>query len=184
MSKNMASTSERYAAASQKFEDAYNKYLGEGGMKLADNYATEAAERMTSSAANNAGNTAITAARTAGLNKAQAAMLGNKAASEATANTYNAAYDSSRNAAVTNNANTVNAATSKLNAEQNEGQNEYNRAWGNTKAGYSAAAGLAGALLGSDERLKTFREVSTKLDSKPNTDWELLKVHYKTNKEK
>lgn len=184
MSKNMASTSERYTAASAKFDDSYNKYLGEGGMKLADNYSTKSAERMASSAANNAGSAAISAARTAGLNKAQAAMLGNKASADATANTYNAAYDSSRNAALTNNANTVNASTSKLNSEQNEAQNEYNRAWGNTKGGYSAGAGLVGAIL-SDERVKTFRQVSTRLDSKPSkaaNNYELLKVCYKREK--
>lgn len=178
MSKNMSSTSERYTAASAKFEDSYNKYLGEGGMKLADDYATKAAERMTSSAANNAGSAAISAARTAGLNKAQAAMLGNKAAADATANTYNAAYDSSRNAVLTNNANTVNAATSKLNTEQAEGQNEYNRAWGNTKGGYSATAGLVGSIL-SDERVKTFRDISTK---PTKNNYELLKVCYKREK--
>lgn len=184
MSKNMASTSERYEAASTKFEDAYNKYLGEAGLKLADNYATKAAEKMTSSAANKAGNAAISSARTAGLNKAQAAMVGNKAASDAASNTYNAAYDSSRNAGLTNNANTINAATSRLNSAQTEGQNEYNRAWGNTKAGYGAAAGLIGTLL-SDERLKTFRDVSAKLDNKPSSakpDYELLKVCYKREK--
>ena len=183
----MASTSERYTAASAKFEDSYNKYLGEGGMKLADNYATKSAERMASSAANNAGSAAISAARTAGLNKAQAAMLGNKAAADATSNTYNAAYDSSRNAALTNNANTANAATSKLNTEQAEAQNEYNRAWGNTKGGYSAGAGLVGAIL-SDERVKTFREISTRPTektakaAKTKNNYELLKVCYKREK--
>ena len=182
MSKNMASTSERYTAASAKFEDSYNKYLGEGGIKLADDYATKSAERMASSAANNASSAAISAARTAGLNKAQAAMLGNKASADATANTYNTAYDSSRNAALTNNANTVNAATSKLNAEQSEAQNEYNRAWGNTKAGYSSGAGLVGAIL-SDERVKTFKKVSTR-PAAANTEnnYELLKVCYKREK--
>lgn len=183
MSKNMASTSEKYAAASQKFEDAYNKYLGEEGLKLADNYATKTAEKMTSSAANKAGSAAISSARTAGLNKAQAAMLGNKASSDTASDTYNSAYTSSRDAGLTNNANTANAATSRLNSAQTEGMNEYNRAWGNTKAGYGAAAGLIGTLL-SDERLKTFREVSTKIDnkSKTPTNYELLKVCYKKEK--
>ena len=176
----MASTSERYAAASAKFEDSYNKYLGEGGIKLADDYATKSAERMSSSAANNASSSAISSARTAGLNKAQAAMLGNKASADATANTYNAAYDSSRNASLTNNANTVNAATSKFNAEQNEAQNEYDRAWGNTKGGYSAGAGLVGAIL-SDERVKTFKKVSTRPANTEN-NYELLKVCYKREK--
>ena len=184
MSKNMASTSERYEAASAKFENAYNKYLGEAGLKLADNYATKAAERMTSSAANKAGNAAISSARTAGLNKAQAAMVGNKATSDAASNTYNTAYENSRNAALTNNANTINAATSQLNSAQTEAQNEYNRAWGNTKGSYGAASGFIGTLL-SDERLKTFRDVSAKLDAKAkaakaDTNYALLKVYYKT----
>ena len=31
----MSSTSERYEAAAQKFDEAYNKYAGEAGWKLA-----------------------------------------------------------------------------------------------------------------------------------------------------
>lgn len=182
MSANMASTSERYDAASKKFEDAYNKYSGEEGMKLADKYAEEKAGVQSLRAGQSAGAASNRTARSAGLSKAQAAMLGEQSASDASGNAYQGIYDSSRNAALQNNANTMNARTSALNSAQTEGMNEYNRAWGNFKAPFAAGTGLLGTIL-SDERLKTFKDVSSKLDSKPDENsWELLKVEYKKEK--
>lgn len=54
---------------------------------------------------------------------------------------------------------------------QQEGQNEYNRQWGNIGAVGSMVTGL----LTSDERLKRFRMISSKL----NDGKEDFKVYYK-----
>jgi hypothetical protein len=51
--------------------------------------------------------------------------------------------------------NAVGAAGAQLSAAQQEGQNEYNRTWGNWSAGLG--------LLTSDERLKKYRECSKKV---------------------
>lgn len=193
MSKNMSSTNRRYEAANKKFDEAinkynadvetatsdyqkvFNKYAGDAGLESATNYAQNQASQQSLRAGTQAGATANRSARTAGLNKAQAAMLAQQAASDTTGNTYQSAYDSSRNAALNNNQTTlsakqgeystrVNAAATPLNARgqqltaaQQEGQNAYNRAWGNVGGAGSMVTGL----LTSDERLKEAVNVSS-----------------------
>ena len=216
MSKNMSSSGRRYEAASKKFDEAYekynkdieaattdykkvfNKYAGDAGLKSATDYAQDQASQQSMRAGNQAGANANRSARTAGLNKAQAALLAQQAASDTTGNMYQSAYDSSRNAALNNNQSTlaakqgeystrVNAAGTPLNARgqqltaaQQEDQNAYNKAWGNIGGFGSMAAGL----LSSDERLKHFREVSSKIGNKESAkdDYKLLMVNY-TKKE-
>lgn len=216
MSKNMSSTGQRYEAASDKFNEAYdkynkdveaatsdyqkvfNKYSGDAGLKSATNYAQDQASQQSMRAGNQAGANANRSARTAGLNKAQAAMLAQQSASDTTGNMYQSAYDSSRNAALNNNQSTVaakqgeystrvgaaatplNARGQQLTAAQQEDQNAYNRAWGNVGGIGSMVTGL----LTSDERLKHFKEVSSKIGSKEpaKDDYKLLMVNY-TKKE-
>lgn len=267
MSKNMSSTNRRYEAASKRFDEAYNKYnrdieaatsdyqrifneyTGDASLKKATNYAQDQASQQSLRAGTQAGATANRSARTAGLNKAQAAMLAQQAASDATGNMYQSAYDSSRNAALNNNQSTVtakqgeystrvsaaatplNARGQQLTAAQQEGQNAYNRSWGNVGGVGSMVTGLltsderlkeardvssdanteefivsklddvTGKLdklinyifkrsaidlstsIASDERLKTFREVSKSLNTNPTaSSYNLLKVTYKHNK--
>ena len=193
MSKNMSSTNHRYEAANKKFNEAvnkynadvetatsdyqkvFNKYAGDAGLESATSYAQNQASQQSLRAGTQAGATANRSARTAGLNKAQAAMLAQQAASDTTGNTYQSAYDSSRNAALNNNQSTlsakqgeystrVGAAATPLNARgqqlaaaQQEGQNAYNRAWGNVGGAGSMVTGL----LTSDERLKEAVNVSS-----------------------
>lgn len=207
MSKNMSSTNKRYEAANKKFDEAYNKYnedvetatsdyqkvfneyAGDAGLKSATNYAQNQASQQSLRAGTQAGATANRSARTAGLNKAQAAMLAQQAASDTTGNMYQSAYDSSRNAALNNNQATlsakqgeystrVSAAATPLNARghqltaaQQEGQNAYNRAWGNVGGAGSMFTGL----LTSDERLKEAINVSS-TDSNPE-DYECFKCN-------
>lgn len=216
MSKNMSSTGRRYEAASDKFNEAYdkynrdieaatddykkvfNKYAGDTGLKSATEYAQDQASQQSMRAGNQAGANANRSARTAGLNKAQAAMLAQQSASDATGNMYQSAYDSSRNAALTNNQSTLsakqgeystrvsaagtplNARGQQLSADQQEDQNAYNRSWGNVGGVGSMVSGL----LTSDERLKHFREVSSKIGNKEpaKDDYKLLMVNY-TKKE-
>lgn len=216
MSKNMSPTGRRYSAASAKFDEAYdkynrdveaatadyqkvfNKYAGEEGLKSATEYAQDQASQQSMRAGNQAGANANRSARTAGLNKAQAAMLAQQAASDTTGNMYQSAYDSSRNAALNNNQSTLaakqgeystrvsaagtplNARGQQLTAAQQEDQNAYNKAWGNVGGVGSMVTGL----LTSDERLKHFREVSSKIGNKEpaKDDYKLLMVNY-TKKE-
>ena len=127
MSKNMSATGRRYEAASDKFNEAYdkynkdiaaatddyrkvfNKYAGDTGLKSATEYAQDQASQQSMRAGNQAGANANRSARTAGLNKAQAAMLAQQSASDTTGNMYQSAYDSSRNAALNNNQSTLSA---------------------------------------------------------------------------
>lgn len=214
--KNMSSTGRRYEAASKKFDEAYNKYnkdieaatldyqrvfneyTGDTSLKKATDYAQDQASQQSMRAGNQAGANANRSARTAGLNKAQAALLAQQAASDTTGNMYQSAYDSSRNAALNNNQSTVaakqgeystrvsaaatplNARGQQLTAAQQEDQNAYNRSWGNVGGVGSMVTGL----LTSDERLKHFREVSSKIGNKEpaKNDYKLLMVNY-TKKE-
>ena len=214
--RNMSSSGRRYEAASKKFDEAYNKYnrdieaattdykkvfnkyAGDAGLKSATEYAQDQASQQSMRAGNQAGANANRSARTAGLNKAQAALLAQQAASDTTGNMYQSAYDSSRNAALNNNQSTlsakqgeystrVSAASTPLNARgqqltaaQQEDQNAYNRAWGNVGGVGSMVSGL----LTSDERLKHFRDVSSKIGVKEpaKDDYKLLMVNY-TKKE-
>ena len=196
--RNMSSSGRRYEAASKKFDEAYNKYnrdiktatsdyqkvfnkyTGDVGLKSATEYAQDQASQQSMRAGNQAGANANRSARTAGLNKAQAALLAQQAASDTTGNMYQSAYDSSRNAALNNNQSTVaakqgeystrvgaastplNARGQQLSAAQQEDQNAYNRAWGNVGGVGSMVTGL----LTSDERLKHFKDVSSKIGNK------------------
>lgn len=145
MSANMASTSKRYEDAAKAFDDAYNKYAGEEGLKLATKYGTEQAEEQSMRAGSVAGANAMRAARNAGMTKAQAAMMGQQAASDATANSYQNIYDTSRNASMQQGQNALSSRGTQLSAAQQEGENAYNRAWGNiTGAGNALQTALSG----------------------------------------
>lgn len=186
------------ASATADYQKVFNKYAGEEGLKSATSYAQDQASQQSMRAGNQAGANANRSARTAGLNKAQAAMLAQQSASDTTGNMYQSAYDSSRNAALNNNqatlsakqgeystrvsaaATPLNARGQQLTAAQQEDQNAYNRAWGNVGGAGSMVTGL----LTSDERLKHFKEVSSKIGSKEpaKDDYKLLMVNY-TKKE-
>lgn len=191
MSKNMSSTNERYEAAAKKFNEAYDKYAGTSGLTTATNYANKQAEEQAQQQSKRAGETAAAtankSARTAGLSKAQSALLGEKAAADTTNETYNNVYNNTRNSslssALSNNQATMNSAATNMSAAQTEGQNAYNRSWGNLGGVGSMVTGL----LTSDARLKDAKDVSSdsridnffKKSEKLNKPYELLKVNYK-----
>ena len=178
-------------AATKDYQKVFDKYAGDAGLKSATNYAQDQASQQSMRAGNQAGANANRSARTSGLSKAQAAMMSQQAASDTTGNMYQSAYDSSRNAALNNNQSTVaakqgeystrvnaagtpvNAMGQKMSAAQQEDQNAYNRSWGNVGGAGSMVTGL----LTSDERLKHFKEVSSKIGSK-EPDYKLLMVNY------
>lgn len=176
MSKNMSSTNQRYEDANRSFNQAYKNYAGEAGLNSATNYANtqaqEQADKQSLRAGTQAGATANKSARTSGLSKAQAALMGEQASSDTTGNIYNDVYNNTRtsslNAALENNQAAVNARGTQLQSSQDEGQNAYNRAWGNVGGVGSMVTGL----LTSDERLKKAVNVSS--DSNPE-DYECFK---------
>lgn len=176
------SKSDKYKEASKKFEEAYNKYAGESGLRSANQFAkTEAKEQaqmQSNLAGSRAGAQAQEQARTSGVSKAAAADMAASKAAESTrdtyGNVYNNTYGQGLNSALSNNQNAVNARAQAMGVGQQEGQNEYNRGWGTVGGIGSMVTGLL-----SDERLKQFKEVSSKLDKKPNFDYNLLKVTYK-----
>lgn len=165
MSKNMSSTNHRYEAANKKFNEAYDKYAGEAGLNSATNYANTQAQEQANTqslrAGTQAGAAANKSARTAGLSKAQAALMSEQAASDTTGNTYSDVYNQTRNSslngALQNNQAAINARGTQLQSSQQEGQNAYNRAWGNVGGTGSMVTGL----LTSDGRLKEAVNVSS-----------------------
>ena len=171
----MSSTSERYESAAKKFDEAYNKYAGEAGWNLATEQAKQQAEEQSGRAGAKAGVEANIAARTAGLSKGRAAMLGSSAAGKAVADSYGNIYNSSQANALNNNQAAINAQGTKLSAAQQEGQNAYNRAWGNTGGAGSFISGL----LTSDERLKEARDVSSGANTE---DYECFKCSIGTKR--
>lgn len=194
MSGNMASTSAKYEAAEKKFDEAYDKYAGEAGWKLATEQAKQQAEEQSGRAGAKAGAEANIAARTAGLSKGRAAMLGSGAATQATADSYGNIYNASQANALSNNQAAINAQGNRLSTAQQEGQNRYNRAWGNA----GGVGSMLGGILTSDERLKDaecvsssspqdkiakFKQVSANIGKKEDPDWALLKVTYTKKKE-
>lgn len=207
---NMSSTNKRYEEAEKKYQDSYNqyqdtmkKYSGEAGLNSATEYAkqqaAEQAEAQSGRAGANAGTNAVRSARSAGLSKAQSALMGEKAAADTTGNAYNSIYNNTYGqgltTAVQNNQATVDqsgrAMDSRLqatNLASTEGQNAYNRSWGNLGGWLSTGSALLGASGGlSDERLKKFKDVSSKIGQKEEpcdkeTDYDLLKVTYTKKK--
>lgn len=184
MSKNMSSTNRRYEAANKKFDEAYNKYAGEAGLNSATNYANTQAQEQANTQSLRAGTQAGAAtnksARTSGLSKAQAALMSEQAASDTTGNTYSDVYNQTRssslNGALQNNQAAVNARGTQLQSSQQEGQNAYNRAWGNVGGAGSMVTGL----LTSDERLKEAVNVSS-ADSNTE-DYECFKCNIGTKR--
>lgn len=129
----------KYATAAKQYQDAYNKYMGNAGLKNATDYAQKTAlENANVSAlasAQGAGTQASMQARNAGLTKAQSAMLGANAGagqySSQFGNAYNNLYAQGLNSALQNNQSTASLAQTNLKTAQQEGQAEYDRARGN-----------------------------------------------------
>lgn len=186
MSKNMSSTNKRYEDANAKFNEAYNKYAGEAGLKSATNYANTQAQTQANQqslrAGTQAGAAANKSARTSGLSKAQAALMSEQAASDTTGNTYSDIYNNTRNSslngALQNNQAAVNARGTQVSAGQQEGQNAYNRAWGNVGGVGSMVTGL----LTSDERLKEAVNVSSDSNPESTEDYECFKCNIGTKR--
>lgn len=197
MSKNMSSTSQRYEDANKKFNEAYDKYAGQAGYKLATENAQQLAEQQSGRAGARAGQQAEEAARTSGLSKGRSAMLASKAASDASAQSYDSMYNTGMQGSLSSSQNAVSARGNQMGMAQQEGQNQYNRAWGNVGGIGSMVTGLltsderlkeaecvSGDCKKEDDRIARYRETIKKLDKPAKDDsWALLKVTYTKKKE-
>ena len=214
-----SSKNDKYESAASGYNEAKNTYTGNAGyneaLKKADNGATIAnkanklgleqsktqnaltneearkyANQQAIATAAGAQSQATTAARAAGMNKAQAAMLGSQQNANAYQNAYGNAYNTQLGSA-NNNANSqisnynanmntqqqlaqqsgqaaLGASGTQLSAGQQEGQNEYNRK--------NANWGIGLGLLTSDERLKHYNECSKRVIYKSPSKLKTLKI--------
>lgn len=161
--------------AQEAYSDAYDnskKYVGEQGYKRA----LDLGKKGATSASNSSISQGISSARASGMNKAQASAMGNQSAINTYGNQLNnqqqSAYSSGQDS-VTNEynrangiggiyANRANLAGQATASQQAEGNNVFNRAWGNI--------GGIGSLLTSDERLKKYQDISTSFCKKSDKD--------------
>ena len=169
----------------------WGKSLTSEQMANSNAAAKQYAGQQASATAAGAQSQATTAARAAGMNKAQAAMLGAQQNANAFQNAYGNAYNSQlgsynnnylNNTNIANNntiaqqqlaqqsnQNLVNAYGNMMGAAQQEGQNEYNR----KNANWGLGLGLLGF---SDERLKHYRECSKKVVMRTPSKMQALKI--------
>lgn len=144
MSRNMLSSNSKYTNAMNEYQKAINQYTGNTGYQNSLQQAQLGANQQ----ANMARGQAQAGARNAGMSKSQAAMAGTQAGANASQSAF--ANQQQQVAAMGNNQ--VQAQGSKLSAAQTEGQNEYNRAWGNV--------GAITGFLTSDENAKNVTVIS------------------------
>lgn len=149
-----------YKSAADNYKDALNNYTGNQGYKNS----LEQGKAGASIAAQNAQAQSQTAARNSGASRAQAALLG----SQQNANAYLNNLNTQQQAAAQQGANQVNSYGTLMSAQSSEGQNQYNRNMQNFGIN---TMGL-GTLMASDERLKVYHDVSSKMKY---NDPELLK---------
>lgn len=164
MSANMSSTNTDYNSAyanyqnaMQNYKDTANKFTGESGYQKTLEQGSKGANVTAGGVQQQAQN----AYRSAGMNKAQAANL----AAGQGASAYQNSFENQQQSAANQNANAVTAAGNTANQrstavqmQQQEGQNKYNRSWGN----FGNTLGIVGSFVNSasDERLKESVKIS------------------------
>ena len=155
-----------YKGNISEYRETADEYTGEKGWEKATGMASESATK----AGQVAGNNAVRAARTAGMSKAVAAMMGANASRDTTLNSY----QPNLNSALQNNSNTVSAkgkvldsgsqlmnnGSQLMNAAAQQDTNRYNsdvNKWGaGMGMGGGVLNGVAAAL--SDEDMKCIKE--------------------------
>lgn len=135
MSKNMSSTNEEFESAQKKYNDLLNQYTGNAGYQNSLNQAGKGAAIESQAA----GAQVQSQARQSGMTKAQAAAMGANSASEQ----YGKSFSDQQSKAADQGTNAVTNQQSAVSNEQTEGNNRYNRAWGNVGG---IAQGVGGAI--------------------------------------
>lgn len=200
------STNDRYNSAQSSYMSAINNETGDAGYAkafragvtnstyqnaLANSEAKKYAGEQARANAAGAQAQATTAARAAGMNKAQAAMMGAQQNANAYQNAYGNAYNTQLGLANNNimgqqasrqqaSGQLVGGYGTNMSAQQQEGQAEYDRKWGN----WGNGLGIAGSLLKpfSDENLKHYKECSKKVTYKAPSKIKTLKFEKKETK--
>lgn len=167
MSKNMSSNNSGYNSAAKEYKKLQAQYTGNAGY---ENSLKQAGKGASVQAANTRAEQQ-TAMRNAGRSSNAAAIL----AANNVANNYNQAFQGQQNMAYNAGTDKLNSQGQYMGSQQTEGQNRYNRAWGNLGAG----TGIFGSVMGgiasiSDEKCKD----AVKLTS--GTD-DFFKKHKKRN---
>lgn len=180
VNKDYNSAYANYQNAMQNYKDTANQYTGESGYQKSLEQAAKGAN-VTAGGIQQQANSAY---RSAGLNKAQAANLAAGQAGKG----YQDSFDTQQSAAVGQNANAVTSAGNIVNQQsaatqmqQQEGQNKYNRAWGNVGNWSGIASSFLSQISDAStkdavkiENVKSARELSQDMDKL------LCKRSYKT----
>lgn len=179
MSKNTSAVNHGYNSAYKEYSQLQDSYTGNKGY---ENSLREGAKGAQIQAAN-ASAQQNTSLRNSGQSNAAAAIL----ASNNQANNYNNALAQQQGAAYNAGANAVASQGTKLSAQQTEGQNKYNRAWGNVGATAGIIGSVAGGLSGiCDENLKNSVKLTDTDDffrkHKP-CDFKKLRIEIKEKRE-
>lgn len=156
---------DRYSALMQEYRNSLNQNTGEGGYEKSLGLAAKGANLQAGAAQQQAQN----AYRSAGLSKAQAANMAAGQANQAYQNNFTGQQGVAANQLgnkVTGSGNMVSQQGQLMQAQQQEGQNAYNRAWGNVGNTMGIAGSFINAL--SDERLKDSLKISS-TGTKPQT---------------
>lgn len=151
----------RYQAASDEYNRIAKENSGEEGYRKSYQIGKRDAAELTDAQAGRAANQAETAYRRAGLSKAESAALAGGQNAQAYQNNYNQNFQNQQNQMNAQQANRVNAASNYANQQgqmtqmqQQEGQNEYERKWGNIANTTGTVSNLLGMFVSSDSRLK------------------------------
>lgn len=146
--------SSRYDEAKNKYDELAKKYSGIAGDRLARSTGSNIAETAGKSAVN----TSTAAARSAGLNKAQAALAGMGAGSKAASDNYSTGVNYALNKQQNQLANAQKNVEQAAAIDKAKYEGKIKSKTGDMGAASGALAGIAGligAAIASDEELKT-----------------------------
>lgn len=145
--------SSNYDAAKEKYEQLERKYAGKSGIDIGRAQGSNIAETAGKSAVQSA----TAGARSAGMNKAQAALAGMGAGSKAASDNYGAGTQMALNKQQNELSNSLSMVDKASQVDQKKYEGKVNQATANMGAisgGLKGAATLAGAAIASDETLK------------------------------
>lgn len=145
--------SSNYDAAKEKYEQLERKYAGKAGIDIGRAQGSNIAETAGKSAVQSA----TAGARSAGMNKAQAALAGMGAGSKAASDNYGAGTQMALNKQQNELANSLSMVdrANQVDQKKYEGKVNQNTAnMGAISSALRAAATIAGAAIASDETLK------------------------------
>lgn len=157
MGANTNPTNSKYESAAKKYQLLQKQYTGNEGYQNSIKQAQQGATIESRAQAGQVREAAINS----GMGKGSAGLLAGNAA----ANAYNQNFSNQQQRAYNAGTDALNSQGQYMASQQTEGQNRYNRAWGNV----GAYTGMAGSVIGglssiSDERTKDAVNLTAKKD--------------------